>query len=144
MNEEKLMINIPYLEQKAISFETTECIVEKAIPVSNYRFRQMLSSPMQDHKEILDNIEDMYNDGVYHCLLIYDKEKGDGLLVESEGYGYLRYAQFVPQAKLIWEQFEMTHAQKISTPEIVDENNYEIQTTDITDKCEELVMGDMT
>ena len=56
----------------------------------------------------------MYHDGCqHHCLLIYDRENGDGLLVESEGYSYARYAQFVPQAKLIWEQFEKTHAHEL-------------------------------
>ncbi len=114
MNEEKLTINIPYLERKAETFNTETCIVEKAIPVSNYRFRQMKSCPMQDYKEISENLDSMFSeDGEYHCLLIYDKENGDGLLVESEGFDYFRYAQYVPQAKLIWEQFAKTHAHEM-------------------------------
>jgi len=114
MNEEKLAVNLPCLERKAESFTTHEYIVEKALPVSNYRFRQITESPMKDHKEIRDNIDSMYYDGLqYHCLLIYDKEKGDGLMVESEGYEYARYAQFVPQAKLIWERFAKDHAYEI-------------------------------
>ncbi|MBP5267311.1 MAG: hypothetical protein J6Z29_01840, partial [Ruminococcus sp.] len=114
MNEEKLAINLPCLERKAESFTTHEYIVEKALSVSNYRFRQITESPMKDHKEIRDNLDCMYYDGLqHHCLLIYDKENGDGLLVESEGYEYARYAQYVPQAKLIWEQFAKNHAPEI-------------------------------
>ena len=114
MNEEKLTINVPYLERKAETFNTEACIVEKAIPVSNYRFRQMKSCPMREYKELSDNLDSMFSEnGEYHCLLIYDKEQGDGLLVESEGYEYLRYAQYVPQAKTIWEQFAKTHAHEI-------------------------------
>ena len=114
MNEEKLVINLPCLERKAESFTAHEYIVEKALPVSNYRFRQITENPMKDHKEIRDNIDSMYYDGLqYHCLLIYDKEKGDGLIVESEGYEYARYAQFVPKAKLIWEQFAKDHAHEM-------------------------------
>ncbi|SDA30345.1 hypothetical protein SAMN02910447_03176 [Ruminococcus sp. YE71] len=114
MNEEKLTINIPYLERKAEAFNTETCVVEKAIPVSNYRFRQMKSCPMQDYKEISDNLDCMFSEnGEYHCLLIYDKENGDGLLVESEGFDYFRYAQYVPQAKLILEEFAKTHAHEM-------------------------------
>ena len=52
MNEEKLTLNLPYLERKAISFVPHEYVVEKALPVSNYRFRQITANPMKDHKEI--------------------------------------------------------------------------------------------
>lgn len=34
--------------------------------------------------------------GVYHCLLLTGDGRNDGLLVESEGYGYCRYASYVP------------------------------------------------
>ena len=82
--------------------------------IDAFRFRQITADPMQDHQEIQDNIDNMYYDGhQYHCLLIYDKENGDGLLVESEGYSYARYAQYIPQAKLIWEQFAKTHAHEM-------------------------------
>lgn len=109
-----MILNLPYLERKAISFTTHEYVVEKALPVSNYRFRQITADPMQGHQEIQDNIDNMYYDGhQYHCLLIYDKENGDGLLVESEGYSYARYAQYIPQAKLIWEQFARIHAHEM-------------------------------
>ena len=114
MKEEKLTINVPYLERKAENFNTETCIVDKAVPVSNYRFRQLRSCPMQDFKEISDNLDCMYTqDGERHCLLIYDKEEGDGLIIDSSGYSYARYAQYVPQAKLIWEQFAKTHAHEI-------------------------------
>lgn len=74
MNEEKMILNLPYLERKAVSFTTHEYVVEKALPVSNFRFRQITADPMQDHQEIQDNIDNMYYDGhQYHCLLIYDK-----------------------------------------------------------------------
>ena len=109
MSEQKLTINVPYLERKAISFVPVECIVEKALPVSHDRFMMLLAAPMQDQKIIQDNIDCIYHDGErYHCLLIYDGESGDGLLIESEGYSYARYAQFIPQAKMILEQFVQT------------------------------------
>ena len=48
-------------------------------------------------------------DDIYHCLLIYDKQQGDGLLIESEGAPYARYAQYIPNAKLLYEN----HMQKL-------------------------------
>ena len=109
MSKDKMTLYLPYLERKAVSFTPHEYIVEKALPVSSSRFRQIIASPMQDHKEIEDNLDSMYHDGHrHHCLLIYNDECGDGLLVESEGYSYARYAQFVPQAKTVLEQFLKT------------------------------------
>ena len=114
MSEEKLTINVTDMIRKSSTFNTETCVVEKAVPVSNYRFRQMRSCSMQEYEEITDNLDFMFKeDGEYHCLLIYDKEEGDGLLVESEGFSYLRYAQYIPQAKLIWEQFAKTHAHEM-------------------------------
>ena len=43
------------------------------------------------------------SDDNYHCLLIYDKEQGDGLLIESEGTAYARYAQYISGAKELVE-----------------------------------------
>ena len=42
-------------------------------------------------------------DGHYHCLLIYDSQDGDGLLIESEGASYARYAQYISGAKELVE-----------------------------------------
>ena len=111
---DKLKLNVPYLERKPSSFGTKTCVVEKALPVTHSRFEELKNNPMQYCKEVEYNLAFMYGgEDELHCLLIYDKEQGDGLIVESEGYGYLRYAQFVPQAKLIWEQFAQTQAHEM-------------------------------
>ena len=41
-----------------------------------------------------------------NCLLIYDEEQGDGLLIESEGTSYARYAQYIPRAKELVESHQ--------------------------------------
>ena len=60
---------------------------------------------MQDNDLIAENTDLMYcdRDDIYHCLLIYDKEQGDGLLIEAEGSSYARYVQYIPNAKLLYE-----------------------------------------
>lgn len=35
-------------------------------------------------------------DGVQHCLLVHDRNRQDGILVQSEGFLYARYAAYVP------------------------------------------------
>ena len=103
MNE-KLMINTS-LVRKESEFRTKSCVVEKAIAVSHAEFDDLKRHPLRDNKLIAKNADLMYcdrNDN-YHCLLIYDEEKGDGLLIESEGAAYARYAQYISEAKELVE-----------------------------------------
>lgn len=62
---------------------------------------------LRDNQIIAENKDIMYcdKDDIFHCLLIYDKEQGDGLLIEAEGTDYARYAQYVPNAKLQYEDY---------------------------------------
>ena len=101
MNE-KLIINTNLLRKES-EFRTKSCVVEKAIAISHDAFENLKRHPLHDNDLIAENVDLMYcdSDGNYHCLLIYDKEQGDGLLIESEGAAYARYSQYIPQAKLI-------------------------------------------
>jgi hypothetical protein len=55
---------------------------------------------LRDFDFIKDNIELMSIDdqGTFHCLLVVGEDRPDGILIESEGYGYARYASFMPNA----------------------------------------------
>lgn len=115
MQNNKLVINA-YLMRKEPDFHTKPCIVEKAIAVSSREFEYLKAHPLRDIDLIAENIGLMRYDpkeDTYHCLLIYDKEHGDGLLIESEGYPYARYAQYIPNAKLLYETHVQTHLQEI-------------------------------
>lgn len=74
--------------------QTRICVVEKAIEVSHSEFENLKRHPLQDNDLIAENTDLMYcdSDDVYHCLLIYDEEQGDGLLIEAEDSAYARYA----------------------------------------------------
>ena len=37
------------------------------------------------------------DDDVVHCILVIGENRTDGILVESEGYGYTRYASYIPE-----------------------------------------------
>ena len=104
---QKLIINTNLLRKES-EFRTKSCVVEKAIAVSHAEFDDLKRHPLCDNKLIAKNADLMYcdSDDNYHCLLIYDKEQGDGLLIESEGTGYARYAQYIPSAKRLVEMHQ--------------------------------------
>ena len=101
---EKMIINANLIRKES-EFRTKSCVVEKAIAVSHAEFDDLKRHPLRDHRLIAENADLMYcdNDNNYHCLLIYDKENGDGLLIEAEGAAYARYSQYVPRAKELVE-----------------------------------------
>ncbi len=113
MNE-KLVINTNLLHKEP-EFRTRTCVVEKAIAVSHAKFVNLKENALQNNDLIAENVNLMYcdSDNNYHCLLIYDKEQGDGILIESEGAAYARYAQYIPNAKLLYENHIQTHLQEL-------------------------------
>ena len=113
MNE-KLVINANLL-RKEPEFGTRVCVVEKAEAVTHDKFERLKRHPMQDNDLIAENTDLMFCDvnNQYHCLLIYDDDQGDGLLIEAEGSSYARYAQYIPNAKLLYENHIQTHLQEM-------------------------------
>lgn len=125
MENSKLIINAKLL-RKEPEFETDYCIVERAVGVDHDEFQNLKEAPYLDNQIIADNKNIMYcdKDKVFHCLLIYDEEQGDGLIIESEGYEYARYAGYVPNAKLLYESHVQTQSQEMkleSTEQIASE-----------------------
>ena len=103
----KLIINANLLRKES-EFRTKSCVAEKAIGISHAEFLNLKQNPLRDKELIAENVEQMYCDSndVYHCLLIYDEEQGDGLLIESEGTSYARYAQYISGAKELVERHQ--------------------------------------
>ena len=85
-------------ERKPADFDLRNFEVSKTIRLPADVFEAVLQKPMRDYDFIQENIEQMHCDssGVYHCLLLTGEGRNDGLLVESEGYSYCRYASYVP------------------------------------------------
>jgi len=78
----KLVINTNLLRKES-EFKTRTCVVEKAIAVPHSEFENLKRHPLQDNDLIAENTDLMYcdSDDIYHCLLIYDDENGDGLCI---------------------------------------------------------------
>ena len=85
-------------ERKPSEFDLRSFEISKTIQLPAEVFEAVLQKPMRDYNFIQENMEQMHCDskGVYHCLLLTSEGRNDGLLVESEGYGYCRYASYVP------------------------------------------------
>jgi len=72
-------------------------IIEYQIQVSKEEFEALINNPLEDKKYIEENIKTMYfdGDGVWHCLLVTCEGYSYGVLIESEGYNYARYAALI-------------------------------------------------
>lgn len=86
--------------RKEACFEPSECEIEKVIHLSDSdfaRFQQML---LDNYDFLHENAELMrVENGVTHCLLVVGETFEDGILVNSEGSDYARYAAYFPNAK---------------------------------------------
>lgn len=92
---------------------TEPCEVVKWIPIPHREFKDILENPMQDNGIINAVRNLMYADKEStHCIMLLEKGGKDGILVESEGYDYLRYACFVPNARAMYEDHLMTDAER--------------------------------
>ena len=81
-------------------FHFRDFVIEKNVELPAERFEAMLRHPMNGQNFLKENAGLMRQDGmdVYHCLLVTGEGRSDGLLVESEGCDYARYAAYVPEA----------------------------------------------
>ncbi len=106
----KLILNIPLIGKEPCH-EPDKCVVEKAIPISHSEFEELNSKLLERNYHIEQYKELMLEaNGVNHCILLYDRSSGDGLLINSEGCGYARYSQYIPHAKDIMESHGHTAA----------------------------------
>lgn len=96
--------------------EDDRFVVEKIVELSTAdfdRFASNLLSPMlflpygDDRFQVL-------NDGAWHCLLVHDAEKNRGMLVDSSGYDYARYAAFVQDTREL--DFQNIPVEKCTLP----------------------------
>ena len=90
------------LLHKPPSLRTSRCQVEQVVILSGLEFDEFLIDPQQDQPFIAENLELMHEwNGVNYCLLVLGKDRTGGVLIESEGYTWARYAAYVPEARTI-------------------------------------------
>lgn len=90
-------------ERKPSNFMPHEFEIAKTIQLPAAQFQSLLVAPLRDYDFIKEHADLMCCDehNVFHCLLLTGEGRNDGLLVESEGYGYCRYAAYVPEVSAL-------------------------------------------
>ncbi len=79
------------------NFQMDDCQIEKVVELTHEEFCRLKTTPLADQPFIAESKGCMFSkDGVAHCLLALDQGGSDGVLIESEGYNYPRYAAYVP------------------------------------------------
>lgn len=75
--------------------------IENIVTLEPKLFEEFLADPQKDYDFIKDNSERMYTDknGIWHCILITAEGYNFGILVQSEGYSYARYAASIPRSE---------------------------------------------
>ena len=106
-NSEKMVLSA-IMDPNSSPLQVYDCVVEKRIPLPSEQFQQMLRHPTSFEGFFRKYDDLMFRDwhGQYHCILPYDEQNGDGILIDTEGCSYPKYYQLVPNAKLLIEHYE--------------------------------------
>lgn len=70
------------------------------LELNDKEFNDLCKDFVSDREYLLVNKDKMYYDDKYNCLLIFNKNKDFGLLVESEGFSYPRYAAIIKMSEV--------------------------------------------
>ena len=81
-------------------FNPKSVTIERTIHLPAEEYEQFLEHPMDKYVFLRENVDRMSVDhqGIYHCLLVTGEGHIGGVLVQSEGVDYARYASYVPEA----------------------------------------------
>lgn len=88
-------------ERKISSFATRECVINGIEVMNENEFEEFSNNLLGDQTFVSDRKEEMYIDsrGRIHGLLALNKDSGNGILIDSQGYDYPRYVAFMPNIK---------------------------------------------
>jgi hypothetical protein len=96
------MLNLQAVfERKSSEFPVRDCVIEKIAELPEEEYRSYRSNLIRDAGFIAENKDLMYADGngIQHCLLVLGQNCSEGVLIQSEGYDYARYASLLPGAR---------------------------------------------
>lgn len=95
---EKLKLNA-MMWRKPETLEPLSYKVSEVIVVSDAEFRDVMKNSLED-REYLSG-----RHGDDTCVLLLSENGDDGILVDTQGCNYPRYAAFIPKAKIIANEF---------------------------------------
>ena len=89
------------------------CVVEKIIEIPAEEFDDFIARPHESRDFIRDNKDHMWmENGVGHCVLVLGQNREDGVLVEADGYDWVRYGAYLSGARAIIEAQNQSPALK--------------------------------
>lgn len=93
-------------ERKISELHTRECVINGIELMNDKEFETFSKNLLSEQSFITDRKDEMYIDsaGKIHGLLALNKDSGDGILIDSQGYDYPRYVAFMPNIKPYIEQ----------------------------------------
>lgn len=95
---EKLKLNA-MMWRKPETLEPRSYKVSEVIVLSDAEFREVMKNSLED-REYLSGRR-----GENTCVLLLSNSGDDGILVDTQGCNYPRYATFIPKAKIIANEF---------------------------------------
>ena len=86
------------------------------------KYQRFLKNMLDDYDFIDQYRDEMYQEGdVVHCILIKGENSTDGILVNSEGSGYARYAAYFPAAQSFLNEQQLEQQAQPQRREITQE-----------------------
>lgn len=121
---------------KSPSLGETPCEIRKVITLTDGAYRYFKNHLTEDYPFLQENRNQMGDvGGVRQCLLVMGESSEDGILVDSSGYGYARYAAHVPAVRLILQNEQMA--------ELPREQGTLAEVPRVNGQCSTMTMGGM-
>jgi len=93
------------------------------------KYQRFLKNMLDDYDFIDQYRDEMYQEGdIVHCILVKGENSTDGILVNSEGSGYARYAAYFPAAQSFLNEQQLEQQAQPQRREITQEELAEIYT----------------
>lgn len=88
--------------------EGTQFVIEEIVELTQAEYDNFAANLLDDYPFIEQNIHAMYVDtnGVYHCIYVKAEGAKEGVICESEGHSYCRYASCYAEPGLITDKLK--------------------------------------
>lgn len=95
-------------ERKTSDFDTRKYVIEGIEIMDRKEFEEFSSNLLEDRNFIEDRKDEMYVDGLgqVHVLLSLNMDSDDGILSDSQGHNYTRYASFMPISLILNNKYQ--------------------------------------
>ena len=108
--------------RKEPELDLKNCVFDRVVFLPDDKYRHFQKNMLDDYDFISQYRDEMYQDGdTVHCILIKGMNSLDGILVNSEGSGYARYAAYLPAAQAFLNEQAQSHIQEPERREITQE-----------------------